>query len=166
MCRAALQISIATLLICRAALRISIATLLICRAALRISIATLLICRAALRISIATLLICRAALRISIATLLICRAALRIAMAYRLTTGADPGILERGYPPCERRRRRKKTVFFAPNVRTKLKSECQISVFLASGTKIQGLIVSLKTKSIKNTTASNVPIGLTIKYTN
>ena len=66
---------------CRAALRISIATLLICRAALRISIATLLVCRAALRISIATLLICRAALQISIATLLICRAALRIAMA-------------------------------------------------------------------------------------
>ena len=54
-----------------------------CRAALRISFATLLVCRAALRISIATLLICRAALRISIATLLICRAALRIAMAFK-----------------------------------------------------------------------------------
>ena len=55
MCRAALQISIATLLVCRAALQISIATLLICRAALRISIATLLICRAALRIAMAIL---------------------------------------------------------------------------------------------------------------
>ena len=59
MCRAALQISIATLLVCRAALRISIATLLICRAALRISIATLLICRAALRIAMAIVHTCR-----------------------------------------------------------------------------------------------------------
>ena len=44
MCRAALRISIATLLICRAALRISIATLLICRAALRIAMALKYIC--------------------------------------------------------------------------------------------------------------------------
>ena len=32
--------------------------------------------------------------------------------------------------------------FFAPKLRKKWKSECQLSVFLASGTKIQGLIVS------------------------
>ena len=47
--------------------------------------------------------------------------------------GANPGNLEMG-ASCERRRRGKK--------RKKLKSECQISVFLASGSKIEGLIVS------------------------
>ena len=81
MCRAAVQISIATLHVCRAAVRISIATLLICTAAVRIRIATLLICTAAVRISIATLLICTAAVRTRIATLLICTAAVRIATA-------------------------------------------------------------------------------------
>ena len=36
---------------------------------------------------------------------------------------------------------KKKLGFFAPKVRTKGESECQISVFLVSETKIQGFIV-------------------------
>ena len=47
-------------------------------------------------------------------------------------TGADPGILERGAPPPHAN----------AEAAEKCKSECQISVFLASVTEIQGLIVT------------------------
>ena len=57
-------------------------------------------------------------------------------------TGADPGILEGvgggGHANAEGMDKNEK-YFFAPKVCKKWKSACQISVFLASGTKIQVL---------------------------
>ena len=47
--------------------------------------------------------------------------------------------------------REKWKVFFAPKVSKKWKSECQINVFLAFGTKIQGFIIIWSNLLMKNT---------------